>query len=225
VPCPRIQQANLPAYFQAGKLWMPTFQVFWSDSAKKSNLGLPTTIDFLNVWLIPSSSQTKRLKKLIFTASCLTFSGKGMVWRTSRQVCLCLWTRDLTGLPLPWVVRQVLTGGSLIRKSKRSLRCLLVEIPWRIKEQVPLVSRQINRKASSVCFLLLCIEDCDLSNGLSCCSKQSFWSPLILILIVVYQKRQIVCVPLGKALLSLYFFKTNLIYSINVEFQKVSLNI
>jgi len=27
----------------AGKLWIPTFTVFWSDSARESNLGLPTT--------------------------------------------------------------------------------------------------------------------------------------------------------------------------------------
>jgi len=31
----------------------------------------------------------------------------------------------------------VVTGGSLIRRPKRSLRCLLVEIPWHINEHIP----------------------------------------------------------------------------------------
>jgi len=30
------------------------------------------------------------------------------------------------------VVRLVVTGGSLTRWPKRSLRCLLVEVPWQI---------------------------------------------------------------------------------------------
>jgi len=32
----------LYAEHQAWKLWIPTFKVFWFDSARKSNLGLPT---------------------------------------------------------------------------------------------------------------------------------------------------------------------------------------
>jgi len=47
VPRPKTQQANSPAYLhinllnaerQAGKLWIPTFRVFWYDSARESNL-------------------------------------------------------------------------------------------------------------------------------------------------------------------------------------------
>ena len=43
VPCPRTQQANLPACSQqppinakrqAGKLWIPLFKVFWFDSTR-----------------------------------------------------------------------------------------------------------------------------------------------------------------------------------------------
>jgi len=30
------------------------------------------------------------------------------------------------------VVKLVVTGGSLTRRPKRSLRCLLVELPWQI---------------------------------------------------------------------------------------------
>ena len=46
VPCPRTQQAKLPAYFsqfslnaehQAGKLWKPLFKVFWHDSTRELN--------------------------------------------------------------------------------------------------------------------------------------------------------------------------------------------
>jgi len=32
------------------------------------------------------------------------------------------------------VVRLVVTGDSLTRRPKRSLRCLLVKIPWQINE-------------------------------------------------------------------------------------------
>jgi len=35
--------ALLNAECRAGKLWTPTFKVFWSDSARESNPGLPTT--------------------------------------------------------------------------------------------------------------------------------------------------------------------------------------
>ena len=46
VPCPRTQQANLPACSlqppinaerQAGKLWIPFFKVFWYDSTRGMN--------------------------------------------------------------------------------------------------------------------------------------------------------------------------------------------
>ena len=46
MPCPRTQQANLPACSpqsplnaerQAGKLWMPFFKVFWYDSTRVMN--------------------------------------------------------------------------------------------------------------------------------------------------------------------------------------------
>jgi len=52
MPCPRTQQANLPAYLhtnplnderQAEKLWIPTVEVFWSDSVREPKPGLPTT--------------------------------------------------------------------------------------------------------------------------------------------------------------------------------------
>jgi len=36
------------------------------------------------------------------------------------------------------VVRLVVSGGSLTRRSKRSLRCLLVEVPWQINEHLNL---------------------------------------------------------------------------------------
>jgi len=36
-----------------------------------------------------------------------------------------------------WVVRLVVTGGSVTRRSKRSLRCLLVEVSWQIYEYLP----------------------------------------------------------------------------------------
>jgi len=39
---------------------------------------------------------------------------------------LCPWARHLTGLSLPLTVRLVVTGSSLTRRPKRSLRCLLV---------------------------------------------------------------------------------------------------
>jgi len=51
MPCLKTQQANLPAYLQTiplyaerqeGKLCIATFKVFWSDSARESNPGLPT---------------------------------------------------------------------------------------------------------------------------------------------------------------------------------------
>jgi len=52
-----------------------------------------------------------------------------------RQVrLLCPWARHLTGLLLPWVVTLVVTGGSLNRRPKRFLRCILVEAPWQINE-------------------------------------------------------------------------------------------
>ena len=50
VPCPRTQQANVPACSpqppinaerQAGKLWIPFFKVFWYDSTRGMN-PLPT---------------------------------------------------------------------------------------------------------------------------------------------------------------------------------------
>jgi len=31
-----------------------------------------------------------------------------------------------------WVVRLIVTGGSLTWRSKRSLRCLLVKVPWQM---------------------------------------------------------------------------------------------
>jgi len=37
-----------------------------------------------------------------------------------------------------WVVKLVVTGGSLTRRPKRSLRCLLVEVPWQINEYLNL---------------------------------------------------------------------------------------
>ena len=46
MPCPRTQQANLPACSlqppinaerQAGKLWIPFFKVFWDDSTRGMN--------------------------------------------------------------------------------------------------------------------------------------------------------------------------------------------
>ena len=46
MPCPRTQQANLPACSpqspinaerQAGKLWIPFFKVFWYDSTREMN--------------------------------------------------------------------------------------------------------------------------------------------------------------------------------------------
>jgi len=39
---------------------------------------------------------------------------------------LCPWARHLTGLPLPLSSRLVVTSGSLTRRPKRSLRCILV---------------------------------------------------------------------------------------------------
>jgi len=38
-----ITQFLFNAECQAGKLWIPTFKVLWSDSAKESNPGLPST--------------------------------------------------------------------------------------------------------------------------------------------------------------------------------------
>jgi len=51
-----------------------------------------------------------------------------------RQVrLLCPWAKHLTRLSLYlWMVILVVTGGSLSRRPKRSLRCLLVEVPWQI---------------------------------------------------------------------------------------------
>jgi len=50
-----------------------------------------------------------------------------------RQVhLLCSWARHLIGLP-----RLIVTGGNLTQRPKRSLRCLLVEVPWQINEQIP----------------------------------------------------------------------------------------
>jgi len=56
---------------------------------------------------------------------------KGM--EIGRQVRLsCPWARHKTGLLYLWVVRLVVTGGSLTRRPKRSHRCLLVKVPWQI---------------------------------------------------------------------------------------------
>jgi len=50
-----------------------------------------------------------------------------------RQVrFLCPWARHLTGLPLPLSGGLVVTVVSLTRRPKRSLRCVLVEVPWQI---------------------------------------------------------------------------------------------
>ena len=52
----------------------------------------------VNSGLIPSRVRPTTLK-FVFTPSCLTFSIKGTVWRTSRQVyLLCRWERHLTRL-------------------------------------------------------------------------------------------------------------------------------
>jgi len=48
---------------------------------------------------------------------------------------LCPWGRYLTGLSLSLSGRLVVTGENLTRKSKRSLRCLLVELSWQKKSQ------------------------------------------------------------------------------------------
>jgi len=57
-----------------------------------------------------------------------------------------------------WVVRLVVTGGSLTRRPKRSLHCLLVEVPWQINEYLNLNPRcnfVITITALSTSFLAL----------------------------------------------------------------------
>jgi len=39
MPCPRTQQANLPAYFHT--IYIPTFEAFWSNSTR----GLPSVAE------------------------------------------------------------------------------------------------------------------------------------------------------------------------------------
>jgi len=53
------------------------------------------------------------------------------------------------------VVRKVVTGGSLTGSQKMSLRCLLVEIPWQINEQVPSFMLKVFELLTQV-FSLLC---------------------------------------------------------------------
>jgi len=72
---------------------------------------------------ISPSSQTKRLKKLVFTAFLLNVLlwRDNADWRTSRQVrSLCPWARHLTGFNLHLMVWQVIADGSLTRWPKRS---------------------------------------------------------------------------------------------------------
>jgi len=72
---------------------------------------------------------TKKLKNLLFTASLRDRL------ETSRQVHLCPWARHLTWCLYIWMVRQVVTGVSVIRRSKRSLRWRLIGVSWQINER------------------------------------------------------------------------------------------
>jgi len=56
------------------------------------------------------------------------------------------------------VVRLVVTGGSLTRRSKRSLRCLLVEVPWQINEYLYL-------KPINFAYNISCIHFADKIGG------------------------------------------------------------
>jgi len=51
------------------------------------------------------------------------------------------------------VVRHVVTGGSLASTPKRSLRCLLVEVPSQINEQDPSIKVQNQTYKKLVCTL------------------------------------------------------------------------
>jgi len=54
------------------------------------------------------------------------------------------------------VVRLVVTGGSLTRKPKRSLRCLLVEISWQINASTYLPTNLfLEKKAAPFPYLLI----------------------------------------------------------------------
>jgi len=87
--------------------------------------------------MIPWPSQTKRLKSWYSQISCLTLSAlKKDSVEIGRQVrLLCPWARHLTVWLYLWVVRLEVTGGSLTRRPKRSLRCLLADATWQINEQ------------------------------------------------------------------------------------------
>ena len=71
MPCPRTQQANLPACSpqspidaerQAGKLWVPFFKVFWYDSTRGMN---PRSMDCEADALTTTPSRFLKLFKLL----------------------------------------------------------------------------------------------------------------------------------------------------------------
>ena len=70
------------------------------------------------------SGQTNDFKNCYSQLPCLTFSIKGTVWRTSRQVyLLCRWERHLTGFPHLSVVDRWLATP---KRARTALRRFLV---------------------------------------------------------------------------------------------------
>jgi len=72
-----------------------------------------------------------------------------------RQVrLLCPWARHLTDYLYLWMVRLVVTGGGVTRRPKRSLRCLLVELPWQIIEYLRLTYYDVRNGGELFAILL-----------------------------------------------------------------------